>query len=202
LRAELRAKAAAEKVRPQLNAGAFEIMWALSKAHAEIVSQNLEQEFVLAAARRNFFLSWRPALSQGRFIRTDSEPWCLQFPEGSHRIDQQWAKERYQWLSPDRRLSALPDWRLQEKASEEADLEEISYVESEKLGVSRYFVSKGASYPVHEVHLECDEVDQDLFSIEARLLQIAPAIRRFNAELQEKLTDQKGIHQWAKTWVR
>ena len=88
LRAELRAEAAAERVRPQLKAGAFEIMWALSKAHAEIVSQNLEQEFVLAAARRNFFLSWRPALSQGRFIRTDSEPWCLQFPEGSHRIDQ------------------------------------------------------------------------------------------------------------------
>ena len=96
----------------------------------------------------------------------------------------------------------MPDWRLQEKASEEADLEEISYVESEKLGVSRYFVSKGASYPVHEVHLECDEVDQDLFSSEAKLLQIAPAIRRFNAELQEKLTDQKGILQWAKTWVR
>jgi hypothetical protein len=192
LRRELRAKAAAQKVRSTFKTVAFEMMWILSKAQSEIEHQCLETDFVLQAARRNHLLAWRPRLAENKFVEAEEEGWASEFPAGSHRIDKGWAADRLKWLLPSGKAPA-PDWSLQDKAASEADLEEISYIESEKLQMSRYFTSVNKTFACQEMEIECEEVDEDLMSSEAKLLQLSPAVRRFNAESQASLTDQQGI---------
>ena len=76
-------------------------------AHRGMVQKNNEKDTVNAGSRRNGFLSWRPSLNQGKFARADTQKWCqnpdgpVKFPGGSHRMREDWHKERYDWLDAD-----------------------------------------------------------------------------------------------------
>ena len=65
--------------------------------------------------RRNGFLSWRPDLEQGKFVRSDEQAWCqtpdgsMKFQEGSHRLRDEWLNERYNFLDAEGK-SVKEDW--------------------------------------------------------------------------------------------
>jgi len=88
------------------------------------------------------------------------------------------------------RVPVLPDWTLQEKAESEADLIELSYIETARPEAARYFQSSGQQVEEQVVEVDLGPVEEDLFSQEARLLLLAPRQRRENLELQGLLTDQ------------
>lgn len=43
-------------------------------------------------------LAWRPNPETGRLERADSQPWCKDLPEGSHRYPAEWLRKRYSWV--------------------------------------------------------------------------------------------------------
>ena len=100
-----------------------------------------------------------------------------------------WASGRYTWVD-EARVPVLPDWTLQEKAESEADLIELSYIETARPEAARYFQSSGQQVEEQVVEVDLGPVEEDLFSQEARLLLLAPRQRRENLELQGLLTDQ------------
>ena len=48
-------------------------------------------------------LAWRPNPETGRLERADSQPWCKDLPEGSHRYPAEWLKKRYSWVDEEMR---------------------------------------------------------------------------------------------------
>ena len=61
-------------------------------AHKGMVHRNVMKDSVLAGARRNGFLFWRPDPHTGKLVRADTQAWCqnpdgsVKFPLGSHRM--------------------------------------------------------------------------------------------------------------------
>ena len=75
---------------------------------------------LVAAARRNGWMAWRPSLKRNRFVRFDEEPWCKKFREGSHRMQKDWNNERYSWLDESGMPTAVPKEELDKLIDGEA----------------------------------------------------------------------------------
>jgi hypothetical protein len=194
LKAGLKKKAKEQETRAQFKTGAFEMLQVVKAAHDDMVKVNFETGFLLQAMRRNFLLSWRPSLSRGTLVRSDSQAWAQQLPEGSHRIAEGWAKGRYSWVKEleGGKVEALPPkWSDQEAAAELADLEEISYCQGEDWQVSRYIRSLNKVIDPEEVELEVEHLDEEDFPEEVLALQKPPKERKLEEKLEELLADQK-----------
>ena len=96
--------------------------------HAAMVTANKANQTVLAGMRRNGFFAHRPDLALGKFVRSDTQSWCkdqekeiMQFKEGSHRLEDSWLNERYDWLDEDVR-PVHEDWTRCNKATEVNEL--------------------------------------------------------------------------------
>ena len=166
----------------------------MKAAHDDMVQVNFETGFLLQAMRRNFLLSWRPSLSQGTLVRSDSQAWAQKLPEGSHRIAPGWAKGRYTWVKEltGGKVEALPPkWSDQEVAAEVADLEEISYCQSDDWQVSRYIRSLNKVIEAEEVELEVDFLDEEDFPEEVLASQKPPKDKKLEEHLEGLLADQK-----------
>ena len=54
--------------------GPKEILQITQGAQKAMVQKNLETQWVLAGARRNYFLSYRPKLEEGRLVKASEWP--------------------------------------------------------------------------------------------------------------------------------
>ena len=112
--------------------GPFEIMTITVAAHGEMEQKSLENQWVLAAFRRNAMLSWRPNFTTGRLERADLEEWCQSFPEGTSRMKDIWLQNRYNWLNSETFRPLEPDWSMLSAAKHLQDLLEWDYCKSLK----------------------------------------------------------------------
>ncbi len=75
--------------------GPFEIMSITLAAQEELEQKSLENQWVLAAFRRNAMLSWRLHYTTERLERADLQEWCAAFSEGTSRMKDIWLENRY-----------------------------------------------------------------------------------------------------------
>lgn len=106
VKAELRRDLRAEALKrcsepPAFVCGPYEILRVAFGAHEHQVKLNNENQTILKGLRRNGMLSYRPSLSKGKLVRSDTQPWCQDMPEGNHRMPEHWLKHRYDWLNED-----------------------------------------------------------------------------------------------------
>ena len=93
----------------------YGILKVVNAAHDKMVDSNDKKDTVLAGTRRNGFLEWRPDPVLKKLVRADEQAWCrnadgsIKFPLGSHRMREDWHKDRHSWLQPDG-TPVVEDW--------------------------------------------------------------------------------------------
>lgn len=75
-----------------------EIVKIIWKAHQAQKKREMERPWILAAARRNGWLHYRPDFLQNQLVEASNQEWCAEMPEGSYRFPSRWLEERSQWL--------------------------------------------------------------------------------------------------------
>ena len=94
----------------------LEHAWDLQKKREE------EKPWVLAAARRNGYLHWRPG-ANGELCRAGDEEWAKELPEGSYRYNSAWLEDRELFVqSEEKRKEALKYLKGGRKRAEQAEL--------------------------------------------------------------------------------
>lgn len=95
LRRKLRdAAVARNEPPPPFVCGLYEMLSIAAAAHEWQVSLNLKDEIVLKGLRRNGMLAYRPSLTEGKLVRSDTQKWAEDKPEGNHRMPEKWLKKR------------------------------------------------------------------------------------------------------------
>jgi hypothetical protein len=126
LQTEERRKARAEGRRPNLKMGPKEILQITQGAQKAMFKKNLENQWVLAGARRNYLLSYRPSLKENKLVMAQQWSQLQEFPEGTSRLRVSWYENRYKWFDLEGK-PIEPDWSLIDKAASVADLVEYDY---------------------------------------------------------------------------
>ena len=98
MRRELKAKAVEEGVEPCYTCGPYEILRISYEACKYIEEKSAKDGLLLKAMRRSAFLHWRPSLSTGGFVPSDSQSWAKDLSEGGHRFPNGWLSCRSDWL--------------------------------------------------------------------------------------------------------
>ena len=188
LRRELRQKAEEEGVKPIYKCGTYEILRVSYEALMMLKEKQHGQKTLLAAARRNGWLSYRPNLRTQQFERADSQEWAKNLPEGSHRLRSSWFSERYTWLEDGKPKLLLDDSKLEQQVDPVAFGGEGAH-----LSLSAWTTEDGKAKaaPEPELVLECTEVDEDVGARQlAENLRSSKDVRRKIA-LDKNLTSQK-----------
>ena len=97
-RAEQKLAAKALGVTPEFKCSHREIVkiiWSAQKAQEQ---RELERPWILAAARRNGYLHYRPDFLQNKLVESSLQEWAQELPEGSYRYPSSWLEERSSWL--------------------------------------------------------------------------------------------------------
>ncbi len=91
--------------------GAYEILRIIKRSLQRLEEVTVKENLVLAAARRNGMLAWRPDLTEGKLVCPDEQPWCRGLPPTcrSHRLKSGWTTGRMNWLDAEGR-PLEPDW--------------------------------------------------------------------------------------------
>ena len=128
VRQELKLKAIQEKKKETFHCGCREILEIVVRSVKKLEEEAVKGNLVLASARRNFMLSYRPDFKAKRLVRSDTQDWAKGLPEGSHRIKESWAANRYSWLQADAEHRPLPpDWSRSEVAKKMSEQAEHEY---------------------------------------------------------------------------
>ena len=74
-------------------------------------------------------LSYRPDLAAGGLVKSETQAWCKDMKEGSHRLKGHWLDPRYKWLQisvefPSGGRPKPADWRCMKHAKRLQDMEE------------------------------------------------------------------------------
>ena len=97
-RAEQKLAAKALGVTPEFKCSHREIVkiiWAAQKAQNQ---RQMERPWILASARRNGWLHYRPDWLQKRLIDASLQEWARELLEGSYRYPSRWLEQRGSWL--------------------------------------------------------------------------------------------------------
>ena len=99
VRVQMEAVAAQAKKEVSLKCGAFEIMQIIAGALKKLKETTLKKNVVLAAARRNGILAYRPDMKAGQLVDCSDQPWCKDLPKcgDSHRLQTGWVEDRMKW---------------------------------------------------------------------------------------------------------
>ena len=186
VRQELKLKAMQAKVPASYKCFAYEVLKILKLSLDRLEAKMEKDQSVLKAARRNGMLSYRPDFEQMQLVRSDSQSWAADMPEGSHRFRSSWLDSRYAWLDTSGRPLS-PDFERMEVAKSLADMEEVEYcnVEGARIGGEFY----------EEVALDLGEVEVD--AEEKMILQdmvykqTHPSLRALFRDLDPLLSDQR-----------
>ena len=124
IKREMRAQAEEDRVKHPVGfkCGPYEILRIAFEAHEYMEQKNIAENTVLAGMRQNYMLSYRPNLRTGKMERCDTQAWCKEeadeerkektgrMSEGSHRIQNSWCENRYNWLNEQGRPNP-PEWQ-------------------------------------------------------------------------------------------
>ena len=99
VRLELEAVAAQAHKEVSLKCGAFEIMQIIAGALKKLKDTTIQKNVVLAAARRNGILAYRPDMKEKKLVDCSDQPWCRDLPRcgASHRLQKGWVEDRMKW---------------------------------------------------------------------------------------------------------
>ena len=98
VREEQKAQAKARGEIPTFKCGFAEIMQIFDAARR---AQECRPDWILAAARRNGYLHYRPCYLQMKLKEASLQQWTEDMPEGSYRFPSRWLEERGKWLKVD-----------------------------------------------------------------------------------------------------
>jgi len=211
LKQELKAAAAKAGLQPVLKCGAFEILSIIKKSVDQLEVRCRKDNLVLAAARRNGMLAYRPDFAVGRLVKPDEQPWCKDLPPcaASHRLKPEWCKDRYSWLD-EQGVPVEPDYSQGTGAKsleDQCDVaavagpHEVSVKDGDVHG-PRFEVG-GSRYEEVQVCFGdfaefTDNVEDDI--VAAAILQVSPKGRLLDMETSALITPQ--IMQTAETLKR
>ena len=99
VRVQMEAVAAQAKKEVSLKCGAFEIMQIIAGSLNRLKETTLKKNVVLAAARRNGILAYRPDMKARQLVDCSDQPWCKDLPKcgDSHRLQTGWIEDRMKW---------------------------------------------------------------------------------------------------------
>ena len=175
-RQEQRAAAKLLGVKPQFKCGARQILKICSKSQALQVERQRDRPWILAAARRNGWLAWRPNLATGKLEDCSLQDWAADLRLGCYRLPSEWLVERLQWLD-EAGVPLKPNFGTFESAAALAAQQEADYCV--QLGFKRHFACLESTLQSEAVELECDELEAEVCcSLQGRLEQLPPKLRR------------------------
>ena len=149
-------------------------------------------------------LSYRPNLRTGKMERCDTQAWCQQsekedekgsgrMSEGSHRIQNSWAENRYNWLNEKQRPK-LPEWQncgLGVKVPEDMEDATAHGEIGEKVKLKSWESDTVLKEGVEEVSITIDEVDEDVLKgLESASFLESVKARRLRTKVDRLLTKQ------------
>jgi len=149
---------------PAVVVGPFEMLKIAHAAHEYQVKLNSENDTVLCGLRRNGMLSYRPSLSQGCLVRSDTQKWAKDKPEGNHRMPKKWLRNRYEWRD-EAGVPLPPQWsECGGGVKELADMADAPDVEGGRVVLKSWAgdVELKAGVPENGVVLEFDGEDLSL----------------------------------------
>ena len=166
LKREMRARAASCGETASFRCGPLEILRIAYESHMAVKELNERENLVLAGLRRNSTLSLRPCLRTRRTVRSDTQDWCKNLPEGSHRYPRSWLEHRYEWQTPEG-VPMKPTWeKCGANVKEAEDMEDYTNhgPESCKVKLSCWGAGTELGEGVEEplVSIECDQEKLDL----------------------------------------
>ena len=130
MRMLLREKAKVEGVQATYKLGFMEVLAVVKKGLEHLEELNRTNETILKGARRNGLLAWRPR--EGVMQRADAEAWAARMPEESHRLEDEWRADRYQWLDASG-VPTLPELQDMDDAAWVAQQAELEYARDKLL---------------------------------------------------------------------
>ena len=110
MRLELLKLAEAEGTRAVFKMTVYEVLRVLLESIESLRVTFFEENTLLAAARRNGWLAYRPNLALGKLVRCDEQEWCKDLKQGSSRIKHSWLQDRFDWLDPETGRPQMPDF--------------------------------------------------------------------------------------------
>ena len=81
-------------VKPTFSCGAKEILEIIRAAETLQHKRHEENPWIVKACRRNGWFHWRPSLSEGKLLKSSTEKWTEDAPEGVYRLPSRWIQER------------------------------------------------------------------------------------------------------------
>ena len=148
-------------------------------------------------------LSFRPDLLAGTLVRSDSQEWCKDMPEGSHRLKSSWLQPRYAWLKDGR--PKVPMFSEMKQAKTLKDMEEWEFCAAEDARIhlrslpdQEFEANPGpdlGDWSLEEQadwgdDLQASELLERLAVQEAIRLQITPAKARLMKDVSSLMTSQ------------
>ena len=97
-RQEQKLAAKALGVTAEFKCGHREIVKIIHEAQKAQVLREREKPWIVAAARRNGWLHYRPDYLQNKLVDAAGQEWAERMPEGSYRFPTRWLEERGNWL--------------------------------------------------------------------------------------------------------
>jgi hypothetical protein len=85
-------------VAPEFKCNHREIVKILHEAQKAQQVREMEKPWILAAARRNGWLHYRPDFLKNKLVDCADQEWAADKPEGSYRFPSRWLEERGSWL--------------------------------------------------------------------------------------------------------
>jgi hypothetical protein len=81
--------------------GMYEIMRTLFQVVSELKKEWKESQYLAGAMYQNGWLGLRPDWSEKKLVKTENQPWAQGLKFGSHRIQADWTKHRFDHLDED-----------------------------------------------------------------------------------------------------
>ena len=110
LRRELRQAAeSAGQGMPSFKCGYYEMIRVAYETFVQLKELQYSRGTLLAAARRNGWLSFRPSLSSGKMEDSSQQAWASGYPEGNHRMKHSWIEARKRLIDESGKLLPVYD---------------------------------------------------------------------------------------------
>jgi len=131
LKNQMQAAVVQAGVEATLKCAAFEILQIIQKSVQMLRETTVQENLVLAAARRNCILAWRPDMKAKKLVDCSVQEWCKDLPECgvSHRLHSSWVTDRMKWLDADG-VPVEPDWSSCTLAKTVEDMRDFDAVAS------------------------------------------------------------------------
>jgi hypothetical protein len=203
VRVQLEAVAAQANKEVSLRCGALEIMQIIAGSLKKLKEKTMQKNVVLAAARRNGILAYRPDMKTGKLVDCSGQPWCEDLPQrgDSHRLQRGWVEDRMNWRDAEGK-PLEPNWADSTLAKTMEDMQDFDAVATalEVVPTAEGWL-QGPSVDVGGENFEAIQVSLPMFEsiaddLEADVkravyLQRSPKDRLLDMKVDERLLAEK-----------